>query len=280
MRDHEFTNNATAARPNAQHELGSEGPMAKENERTWASARFRATPLASCLASTSYGRHGKRALDFVVSFVGLVILAIPLSVLTLAMCLLEGRPVFFQQKRVGRHGRVFTIYKFRTMRNAAGCAPTITTVGDSRVTPLGCWLRRFKLDELPQLWNVLRGDMSFVGPRPDVPGYLDRLCGDATALWELRPGITGPATLLFRREEAMLASVNDYVRFNDEVIYPEKVRVNLAYVQQISFLLDLGYILATLAPSISRRLGVDRRLGLDWEKFESRMRDAAQEYSL
>ena len=121
--------------------------------------------------------------------------------------------------------------------------------------------------------------MSFVGPRPDVPGYLDRLSGDAQALWELRPGITGPATLLFRREEEMLASINEHVRFNDEVIYPEKVRLNLAYMQQRSFLLDLGYILATIAPVLSRFLGIDRCLGLEYEAFDSRMREAAPKYS-
>jgi len=165
------------------------------------------------------------------------------------------------------------------MNNAGGSGSTITAAEDGRVTPLGRRLRRFKLDELPQLWNVLQGDMSFVGPRPDVPGYLDRLSGDARALWELRPGITGPATLLFRREEEMLASTKDYVRFNDEVIYPEKVRLNLAYMRQCSFAIDLGYILATVAPGISRSLGVDRRLALDYASFESQMRVSALKYS-
>jgi len=202
-----------------------------------------------------------------------------MAAVALAIYLLEGRPVFFRQDRVGRHGTLFTIYKFRTMTGDACSLSTITAAEDSRVTVLGRWLRRFKLDELPQLWNVLRGEMSFVGPRPDVPGYLDRLSGDARALWELRPGITGPATLLFRREEEILASVNDYVRFNDEVIYPEKVRLNLAYMQQRSFLLDLGYILATIAPGLSRSLGAERWLGLEHEALESRMRKAAAKYS-
>jgi lipopolysaccharide/colanic/teichoic acid biosynthesis glycosyltransferase len=206
-------------------------------------------------------------------------LALPMFVITLLICLLEGRPVFFRQKRVGRHGSLFTIYKFRTMKHAAGSISTITTAEDGRVTPLGRRLRRFKLDELPQLWNVLRGDMSFVGPRPDVPGYLDRLSGDAQALWQLRPGITGPATLLFRREEEMLACIKDYSRFNDEIIYPEKVTLNLAYLRRCSFAIDLGYILATIAPFISRSLGADRRLALDYESIESRMRAAALKYS-
>jgi lipopolysaccharide/colanic/teichoic acid biosynthesis glycosyltransferase len=213
------------------------------------------------------------------SLAGLGILAVPMTAITLMILLLEGRPVFFRQKRVGRHGSLFTIYKFRTMKRDASSASTITAAEDGRVTPLGRRLRRFKLDELPQLWNVLRGDMSFVGPRPDVPGYLDRLCGDARVLWGLRPGITGPATLLFRQEEELLASAKDYVRFNDEVIYPEKVRLNLAYLRRCSFAIDLGYILATIAPSISRVLGADRCLGLDYDTFESRMREAAQKYS-
>ena len=247
-----------------------------------ASARFHVPRSAGCEAnrgaSTFYSRHGKRTFDFIASLVGLIMLAIPMAVSTILIWAFDGRPVFFRQKRVGRHGKLFTIYKFRTMKDGGISGTTISAVSDSRVTPLGYWLRRFKLDELPQLWNVLRGDMSFVGPRPDVPGYLDRLSGEAKALWELRPGITGPATLLFRREEKILSYAKDYIRFNDEVIYPEKVRINLAYIHKRSFLLDLGYILATIAPSRGAR--ADGWLGIDAGTFESRMRHAAQQYSL
>jgi lipopolysaccharide/colanic/teichoic acid biosynthesis glycosyltransferase len=166
------------------------------------------------------------------------------------------------------------------MRDGADSTSSITVAGDNRTTPVGHWLRRSKLDELPQLWNVLRGEMSFVGPRPDVPGYLDRLRGEAKAIWELRPGITGPATLLFRREEELLASIKDYSRFNDEVIYPEKVRLNLNYMHQCSFALDLGYLLATVAPGLARLLGISRHLDVDCETFESRMSEAARSYKV
>ena len=203
-----------------------------------------------------------------------------MTVISLAILALDGRPILFRQERVGRLGRLFKIYKFRTMRNGAGSGSSISIAGDSRATHVGRWLRRFKLDELPQLWNVLRGDMSFVGPRPDVPGYLDRLSGAAMALCEVRPGVTGPATLLFRREEKMLASISDYVRFNDEVIYPEKVRLNLIYMGQCSLAMDLAYIVATIAPAVSRLLGIDRCLGLQYATFESRMSEAARNYSV
>ena len=230
-------------------------------------------------AASWYVGGGKRLFDFIASVTALVLLAGPLLIMSLVGWVVDGRPIFYRQKRVGRRGRLFTIYKFRTMTAGADSTSTITAASDNRVTSLGRWLRRFKLDELPQLGNVLLGDMSFVGPRPDVPGYLDALRGEAQSLWELRPGITGPATLLFRREEEMLALVKDQLRFNDEIIYPEKVRLNLIYVRQCSFWLDLGYILATVAPSISQRLGLDGYLGLDHESFESRMESLIQKAS-
>ena len=242
----------------------------------------RGTPLISknLQPSTLYLNGGKRIFDFFASIAGLLVLAGPLLLICLVTLVMQGRPVFFRQKRVGTRGRIFIIYKFRTMSPAPDSASTITTTNDDRITQFGRWLRRFKLDELPQLWNVARGDMSFVGPRPDVPGYLDALRGEATAIWELRPGFTGPATLLFRREEEMLAVVEDHIRFNDEVIYPEKVRLNLAYLRRCSFGLDLGYILATVAPPISRWFGLDRYLGLDYKAFESRLASAIQKASL
>lgn len=227
-----------------------------------------------------YCRWGKRAFDFGLSLAGLLLLAAPLAVIWIVILLLDGPPILFRQQRVGRHGRLFIIYKFRTMRNRATSDSCISLAGDSRTTRVGRWLRRFKLDELPQLWNVLRGDMSFVGPRPDIPGYLDRLEGEAKSLWELRPGITGPASLLFRQEEEMLALIDDYVRFNDEVVYPEKVRLNLIYMRRCSFCLDLAYLLATIAPAVTHLFGLSRGLGLDYEAFESKMRDSAQRYSV
>jgi len=125
----------------------------------------------------------------------------------------------------------------------------VTVAGDRRVTSFGGWLRRFKLDELPQLFNVLKGEMSFVGPRPDVPGYMDKLQGEAAALLQLRPGITGPATLAFRNEEALLAKTADPQAYNDQVIFPEKVRLNLQYLNSMSLARDLGCIIQTLRPA-------------------------------
>lgn len=199
--------------------------------------------------ATWYVRGGKRIFDFAAALAGIFILAVPLLVLSLAILILEGPPILFCQERVGRAGRPFTIYKLRTMGENAGQGSSISVAGDSRITPLGRWLRRFKLDELPQLWNVLRGDMSLVGPRPDVPGYLDGLKGEAAGLLGLRPGVTGPATLAFRDEEELLATAKDPQAFNDEFIFPEKVRLNLEYMKCVSFKGDLSYILRTIFPS-------------------------------
>jgi len=130
----------------------------------------------------------------------------------------------------------------------------ITAASDSRITPVGKFLRRFKLDELPQLWNVLAGKMSFVGPRPDVPGYADKLRGNDRRILELRPGITGPATLFFRNEEELLEKVEDKQKYNDEMIWPEKVRLNLEYLENYSFWKDIGYILITILPPLENIL--------------------------
>lgn len=196
-----------------------------------------------------YSRHGKRWLDTLVAAAGLIVFAAPMALIGAAILLTSGRPILFRQARVGRHGRLFRIAKFRTMTHRPVTGSTVTAAGDARITPLGRWLRRLKLDELPQLFNVLLGDMSFVGPRPDVPGYMDRLEGRAARLLELRPGITGPATLAFRHEEELLAGVADPERYNDEVIFPEKVRLNLAYQENLSFAEDLGCILQTVLPA-------------------------------
>ena len=155
---------------------------------------------------------------------------------------------------------------------------TVTTAADARVTPLGRFLRRWKLDELPQLWNVLAGRMSFVGPRPDVPGYADRLQGDDRRILELRPGITGPATLLFRDEERLLALAKNPQAFNDAVVYPEKVRLNREYLETGNFWRDLGYVFATVWPGLTRRLGWDLRLGLRYGEFSARLEREAVRY--
>ena len=154
-------------------------------------------------------------------------------------------PIFFRQKRVGQYGRLFTLVKFRTMK-VHNEESYISVAGDSRITPLGAFLRKYKIDELPELWNVLIGDMSFVGPRPDVPGYADKLQGEERRILELKPGITGPATLKYRNEEELLAAQSDPQVYNDNVIWPDKVRINLDYALNHSFVGDIKIILQTL----------------------------------
>jgi lipopolysaccharide/colanic/teichoic acid biosynthesis glycosyltransferase len=153
---------------------------------------------------------------------------------------------FFTQERVGREGMIFRVIKVRTMRDVPGINSTVTTGKDQRITSLGRFWRKSKIDELPQLINVLKGDMSFVGPRPDVPGYADRLEGNDRVVLSVRPGITGPATLKYRDEEALLAEQNDPQKYNDEVLWLDKVRLNREYVENWSFLGDLRYIWETV----------------------------------
>lgn len=153
---------------------------------------------------------------------------------------------FFVQERVGRDGRIFKLIKIRTMRVVPGMNTTVTTRADQRITWLGRFWRHTKVDELPQLINILKGEMSFVGPRPDVPGYADRLEGDDRIILSVRPGITGPATLKYRDEEALLAKQDDPERYNNEILWPDKVRLNREYVENWSFLGDLRYIWHTI----------------------------------
>lgn len=186
----------------------------------------------------------KRVFDVVMAGVGLAVLW-PIIMITWALAALDtGASGFYRQERVGRGGRVFRVIKLRTMRPENGT--TVTTANDARITALGRRLRRWKLDELPQLWNVLIGEMSFVGPRPDVPGFMDKLTGDDRALLTLRPGITGPASLKYRDEEQILAQVGEPERYNAEVIWPDKVRINIEYLRNWSLGKDLGFIIKTV----------------------------------
>ena len=184
--------------------------------------------------------------DRTAAFVGLLLLS-PLLLMTMVVVKIKmpDGPVFFRQKRVGQYGRLFTLIKFRTMKMHDDHSP-ISIAGDSRITPFGAFLRRHKFDELPELWNVLKGDMSFVGPRPDVPGYADKLQGESRCILELKPGITGPATLKYRNEEELLATQPDPKRYNDEVIWPDKVQINLEYAKNRTFVGDIKIILNTL----------------------------------
>ena len=185
---------------------------------------------------------------------------------------MPGGPAFFCQKRVGRGGILFTCHKLRTM-TVKHSGSTVSVAGDSRITPFGAKLRHYKIDELPGLWDVLIGNMSFVGPRPDVPGYADKLEGDDRDVLKLRPGITGPATLKYRVEDEMIAEFVEQIKagkneqvskfdvlpdftsmsdqeiavwYNDNIIYPDKVRLNCYYYSNYSFIKDIQMIFATV----------------------------------
>lgn len=198
----------------------------------------------------------KYIFDRLVAFIGLLFLwPVLLVTAILVKVKMPGGPAFFVQKRVGKGGKLFDCHKFRTM-TVKHNGSTISVAGDSRITPFGATLRHYKLDELPGLWDVLIGNMSFVGPRPDVPGYADKLTGADRDVLKLRPGITGPATLKYRLEDEMIAeyvaqkhSSGDKreaqeiaVEYNDTVIYPDKVRLNCYYYHHYSFVKDIQMI--------------------------------------
>ena len=209
--------------------------------------------------------------DRVVALIGLLVLwPVLLIVAVLVKVKMPGGPAFFVQKRVGKGGKLFSCHKFRTM-TVKHNGSTVSVAGDSRITPLGAKLRHWKLDELPGLWDVLVGNMSFVGPRPDVPGYADKLQGDDRDVLKLRPGITWPATLKYRLEDEYLANAGTLaygleltaygvskeelekmsdqevpVWYNDNVIYPDKVRLNCYYYRHYSFIKDIQMIFCTV----------------------------------
>ena len=198
--------------------------------------------------------------DRLMALIGLLVLwPLLLIVAILVKVKMPGGPALFVQKRVGKDGKLFDCHKFRTM-TVKHNGSTVSVAGDSRITPLGAKLRHYKLDELPGLWDVLIGNMSFVGPRPDVPGYADQLQGDDRRVLKLRPGITGPATLKYRLEDEM---ISDYVfkrqaegdkremqeiavEYNDKVIYPDKVRLNKYYLDHYSFVKDIQMMCCTV----------------------------------
>jgi len=203
--------------------------------------------------------------DRIVAFIGLAVLwPVLLVVAIIVKIKMPGGPAFFVQKRVGKGGKLFKCHKFRTMTmNHNGS--TVSVAGDSRITPFGAKLRHYKLDELPGLWDVLIGKMSFVGPRPDVPGYADKLQGDNRDVLKLRPGITGPATLKYRLEDEMISeyvalklAAGDTrpmqeiaVEYNDTIIFPDKVRLNCYYYRHYSFIKDIQMIFCTV---LSRKM--------------------------
>ena len=188
----------------------------------------------------------KRLFDIVLSSFGLV-LSFPLILIAWIVASVETKSNgFFAQERVGKYGKFFNIYKIKTMKKVDGIDTTVTSSIDVRITKSGTLFRATKIDELPQLWNVLFGQMSFVGPRPDVPGYADRLQGKDRIILSIRPGITGPAQLAYKNEEEVLANQDDAVKYNNEIIWPDKVRINRKYIEDYSFFKDLYYIWKTI----------------------------------
>ncbi len=187
----------------------------------------------------------KRLFDTTVSLLALIALSPFFLLIAILIKIFMPGPVFFTQTRIGFAGNPFIIYKFRSMRmNTTDIS--ITLKNDNRITTLGKFLRKTKVDELPQLWNILKGDMSFVGFRPDVPGYHDRLKGDERVLLNIKPGLTGADSLAYPNEEDILEKQTNPQAFYDQKLFPDKVRINLAYIQKQTFFLDLKIILYTL----------------------------------
>ena len=195
----------------------------------------------------------KRAFDFITAFLAIIILfPLILIIIVILITTSKGSP-FFIQERIGRGGIPFRMIKFRSMYVSQVSKSTVSVKGDERITVFGRFLRKYKLDELPELLNVLLGEMSLVGPRPDVPGYADKLTGYERNILKLRPGITGPASLKYANEEEILAKHENPKAYNDKVIYPDKVKINLDYYNNQSIWLDIKIIFATIFKLISER---------------------------
>ena len=186
----------------------------------------------------------KRSFDIFFSFLGFCLFFVPILILIVVSTISFDKFGLFRQLRIGKNGKSFWIYKIRTMQGDNE-SDTLTLENDPRINRLGRFLRKTKLDEIPQLWNVLIGDMSFVGPRPDVPGYADILKGDDRLILTVKPGITGPATLKYRNEEQILAAQKDPKAYNDEVIWKDKIEMNKDYVKNWSFRNDINILIDT-----------------------------------
>lgn len=190
----------------------------------------------------------KRAFDIVTAAIGLVLLFPIICVCWIIAAINTRSNGFFIQQRIGRHGRIIHVCKIKTMYPGDRNRSPIASSNAASITRSGGIFRKYKLDELPQLFNVLGGSMSIVGPRPDVPGYADKLAGSDRIILQLRPGITGPASIKYKDEEAVLAAVKDPVAYNDKIIWPDKVRINKEYLQNYSLLQDIKYIVQTILP--------------------------------
>lgn len=188
----------------------------------------------------------KLIFDKIASFFGFLI-AFPLLIVIGILIKLNDpkSSILFTQLRCGLNGKLFKMYKFRTMVNNHN-GNSISVLGDNRITSIGRILRKYKLDELPELWNILIGDMSFVGPRPDVPEYIYKMKGHEKNILKLKPGLTGPATLLFKNEEYLLSKLKNPIKFNDEILFPKKIEINLNYYSKNNFLIDIKIILKTI----------------------------------
>ena len=194
-----------------------------------------------------FQRIVKRLFDIVFSLLLLLLLLPLLMLFWILLSIFMRENGIFLQQRVGRGGLLFNIVKFKTMKNIPGRESTITSLDDIRITKIGYFFRQAKIDELPQLWNVLIGQMSFVGPRPDVPGYADKLKGSDRVILLVRPGITGPAQIFYKNEGKILSKQSNIRKYNDNVIWPNKVRINLKYVKNQSFWGDILYIWQTIS---------------------------------
>jgi len=188
----------------------------------------------------------KRSFDFIFSLLGLIFLWWLILIGWILARLSTGEAGFFIQNRIGQHGNIFRVIKLQTMKSSEEVTTTVTSSVDPRITKVGAFLRKTKIDELPQLINVLKGEMSFVGPRPDVPGFADELEGEDRVILTLKPGITGPATLFYKNEEEILANQLDPELYNKNVIFPTKVKMNKEYIKHYSLITDLKCILKTI----------------------------------
>ena len=188
----------------------------------------------------------KRLFDIIFSFLGLILL-LPLFIIVSILIKVDSSgPIFFLQERVGLYGKYFKIIKFRSMKVNHNDSLTVTLKNDKRITRIGRKLRKYKIDEIPELMNVLIGDMSFVGPRPDVPGYTDLLKGNDRNILKLRPGITSSASIKYSNEEQLLLEQEDPIAYNNDVIFPDKVKMNLNYYENNNIWIDIKIIFATL----------------------------------
>ena len=194
----------------------------------------------------------KRVFDFIAALFGLIIFLPVFIIVGLLIKLQDGGPIFFIQQRVGLNKKLFQMIKFRTMKMDCSGA-RITKASDSRITPLGAFLRKFKLDEIPQLINVFKGEMSFVGPRPEIPHYVKLYTPEQEQVLNYRPGITDPATISFRKESEILEKAEDMEKHYVEVIMPEKLKINMAYLKRANFFSDFLLIIKTLWLSFSGR---------------------------